>query len=64
MLPSVICVLVWALLWRFRREKTRVPKLEIPVMTDEVKRDSSLYKSYRNVAEKIKAEFDAMGGLA
>ena len=30
-------------------------------MTDEVKRDSSLYKSYRNVAEKIKAEFDAMG---
>ena len=25
MLPSVICVLVWALLWRFRREKTRFP---------------------------------------
>ena len=33
-------------------------------MTDEVKRDLNLYKSYRNVAEKIKAEFDAMGGLA
>ncbi|MEE0262739.1 MAG: hypothetical protein UDU69_03905, partial [Collinsella sp.] len=44
--------------------KDEVSKLEIPVMTDEVKRDSSLYKSYRNVAEKIKAEFDAMGGLA
>ena len=43
--------------------KDEVFKLEIPVMTDEVKRDSSLYKSYRNVAEKIKAEFDAMGGL-
>lgn len=43
--------------------KDEVSKLEIPVMTDEVKRDSSLYKSYRNVAEKIKAEFDAMGGL-
>ena len=28
------------------------------------KRTMSLYKSYRNVAEKIKAEFDAMGGLA
>lgn len=34
--------------------KRRGFKLEIPVMTDEVKRDSSLYKSYRNVAEKIK----------
>ena len=44
--------------------KDEVSKLEIPVMTDEVKRDSNLYKSYRNVAEKIKAEFDAMGGLA
>ena len=43
--------------------KDEVSKLEIPVMTDEVKRDSNLYKSYRNVAEKIKAEFDAMGGL-
>lgn len=43
--------------------KDEVSKLEIPVMTDEVKRDSSLYKSYLNVAEKIKAEFDAMGGL-
>ena len=36
--------------------KDEVSKLEIPVMTDEVKRDSNLYKSYRNVAEKIKAE--------
>ena len=44
--------------------KDEVSKLEIPVMTDEVKRDSSLYKSYRSVAEKIKAQFDAMGGLA
>ena len=44
--------------------KDEVSKIEIPVMTDEVKRDSNLYKSYRNVAEKIKAEFDAMGGLA
>ncbi len=43
--------------------KDEVSKLEIPVMTDEVKRNSSLYKSYRNIAEKIKAEFDAMGGL-
>ena len=43
--------------------KDEVSKLEIPVMTDEVKRNSSLYKSYRIVAEKIKAEFDAMGGL-
>ncbi len=42
--------------------KDEVSKLEIPVMTDEVKRDSSLYKSYRNVAEMIKAEFDAMEG--
>ena len=31
--------------------KDEVSKLEIPVMTDEVKRDSSLYKSYRNVAK-------------
>ena len=44
--------------------KDEVSNLEIPVMTGEVKRDSSLYKSYRNVAETIKAEFDAMGGLA
>lgn len=38
-----------------------ISKLEIPVTAGEVKRDSGLYRSYRNVAEQIKEAFDAMG---
>ena len=37
-----------------------VSKLEIPVMTDEVKRDSALYRSYRAVADELAAKFNAM----
>ena len=43
--------------------KDEISKLEIPVTAGEVKRDSGLYRSYRNVAEQIKAAFDAMGGV-
>lgn len=40
--------------------KDEISKLEIPVTAGEVKRDSGLYRSYRNVAEQIKEAFDAM----
>ena len=42
-------------------KEVQILKLEIPVTAGEVKRDSGLYRSYRNVAEQIKEAFDAMG---
>ena len=43
-----------------RTPTDEVSKLEIPVMTDEVKRDSALYRSYRKVAEDLAGRFEAM----
>lgn len=43
-----------------RTGEGEVSKLEIPVMTDEVKRDSALYRSYRSVAEDLAGKFNAM----
>ena len=43
-----------------RTAEGEIAKLQIPVMTDEVKRDSALYRSYRAVAEELAGRFEAM----
>lgn len=47
--------------WAVQAGEDEISKLEIPVTAGEVKRDSGLYRSYRNVAEQIKEAFDVMG---
>lgn len=43
-----------------RTGKDEVAKLQIPIMTGEVKRESPLYRRYRTAAEELQETFESM----
>lgn len=43
-----------------RTGKDETSRLEIPIMTGEVKRESSIYRRYRAVAEELRQVFESM----